>query len=201
MDTPITRRDFLGSTLIASGAVLASERTPAEIIGSPNQDAWLGNQTDEMTGYGGVGDYARSNGNTLEVMLAGHRMRDGAFDALIANSLDTGETYDCVVVGGGISGLAAALTFVREGARTGKFWSSRTTRSSVAKPSGTNSRSMASASLRIKGRPSTSFPTLTAPLADSTSPLACARRACSTSAGAARVKRWPWAGLLTMRRV
>jgi spermidine dehydrogenase len=111
MDTAITRRDFLGSTLLASGAALASDRTPVEMIESSARD---GRPEDQITGYGGVGDYARSNGNTLEVLLAGHRMRDGAFDPLIADSQDTGETYDCVIVGGGISGLAAALTFVRE---------------------------------------------------------------------------------------
>ena len=114
MDTPITRRDFLGSTLLASGAALASERTPAEVIGSPGRAAPTSDPADEFTGYAGVGDYARSNGNTLEVVSAGHQMRDGAFDPSLATSLDTDETYDCVVVGGGISGLAAALTFVRE---------------------------------------------------------------------------------------
>jgi len=101
MDASITRRDFLGSTLLASGAALLSQRTPAQTA-------------DEFTGYGGLGDYANSNGNTREVMLAGHQMRDGVFDESATDIADTGETYDCVVVGGGISGLAAAVTFLRE---------------------------------------------------------------------------------------
>ena len=95
MDTAITRRDFLGSTLLASGAALASDRTPVEMIESSARD---GRPEDEITGYGGVGDYARSNGNTLEVLLAGHRMRDGAFDPLIADGQDTGETYDLSLI-------------------------------------------------------------------------------------------------------
>ncbi|MDQ3820609.1 MAG: protoporphyrinogen oxidase [Acidobacteriota bacterium] len=35
-------------------------------------------------------------------------MRDGRFEHAVANAIDTGETYDLVAVGGGISGLAAA---------------------------------------------------------------------------------------------
>jgi len=101
MGASITRRDFIGSTLVASGAALLSQRTPAK-------DA----VTDELTGYGGLGDYATSNGNTLEVVTAGHQMRDGVLDRL--DAVDTGETYDCVIVGGGISGLAAAVTFLKE---------------------------------------------------------------------------------------
>jgi spermidine dehydrogenase len=100
MADAITRRDFLGSTLLGSGAMLMSGLTPAQLLAA----------ADEWSGYGGVGDYAKSNGNTFDVLTAGHKMRDNAEPA---DAIDTGESYDCVIVGGGISGLAAALFFRR----------------------------------------------------------------------------------------
>jgi spermidine dehydrogenase len=104
MTKEITRRDFLGSTLLASGAALLEGFSPAELLAA----------SDDWSGYGGVGEYSRSNGNTLEVLQAGHKMRDGAYAALAAHPVETGEIYDCVIVGGGISGLAAALFFLRQ---------------------------------------------------------------------------------------
>jgi spermidine dehydrogenase len=103
MNAEITRRDFLGSTLLASGALLLNGIAPADLLAGD----------DDSTGYGGVGEYSRSNGNTLEVLQAGHKVRNGAYHPLPADSVDTGEIYDCVIVGGGISGLAAALSFMR----------------------------------------------------------------------------------------
>jgi spermidine dehydrogenase len=106
MDSAITRRDFLGSVLLASGAALLGSATPAELLASQKED--------EFTGYGGVGEYSTSNGNTLGVLQAGHTIRDGIYDPLPKDMIDTGETYDCVIIGGGISGLAAALFFQRQ---------------------------------------------------------------------------------------
>ena len=64
MDQGITRRDFLNATLLASGGLLLNPVSPAELLAAkPSPDS---NQ-DDFTGYGGIGDYAHSNGNTLPV--------------------------------------------------------------------------------------------------------------------------------------
>jgi spermidine dehydrogenase len=108
MHTPITRRDFLGSSLLASGAALLGPLSPAQLLA----------RQDDFTGYQGVGEYSCSNGNTLPVLEAGHKIRDSVYNPLPKDIVETGELYDCVVVGGGISGIAAALFFQRQaGAR------------------------------------------------------------------------------------
>src|SRR5437868_12387895 len=107
MHEPITRRDFVNGTLAAGAGMLLGARAPVTL---PEAD-------DDWTGYGGVGDYARSNGNTHDVMTVAHAMRDGQFER--ASVVDTGETYDVAIVGGGLSGLAAAVcSQKREGGRS-----------------------------------------------------------------------------------
>jgi len=103
-NTRICRRDFLNAALLASGNTLLSSLAPSQLLGQ--QPSW--------GGYSGVGDYRGANGNTEDVMLGGHAVRDGAFRTRASTAADTGEVYDLVIVGGGISGLAAALFFKDE---------------------------------------------------------------------------------------
>jgi spermidine dehydrogenase len=113
LEQHITRRDFLGSTLLASGAQLLAPLSPADFLSlSPGQS--LPGAADDWNGYGGVGEYAQSNGNTWEVVTAGHRLRGSGTPIDAQTVHDSGELYDSVIVGGGISGLAAALFFRRQ---------------------------------------------------------------------------------------
>ena len=99
LDAPISRRDFLNGSLVVAGSALGLPASAAI--------------ADTFTGYGGVGDYARANGNTWPVVQAAHRLRDGGYgEAIIAGAPDAGQ-FDLVVVGGGIAGLSAAHRFRR----------------------------------------------------------------------------------------
>jgi spermidine dehydrogenase len=95
MERDITRRDFLNATLLASGGLLLTPAPPLELL----QARAASNFNDGWTGYGGVGDYANSNGNTTSILEAGHQIRDGMFESLPTSLIDTRETYDCVIVG------------------------------------------------------------------------------------------------------
>jgi spermidine dehydrogenase len=88
----IVRRDFLNRTLLGAGAALL--RMPAPAFAA-----------DTNTGYAGVGDYARSNGDPWPVVEAGHRMRDGGYASRTRQPIDTGEQFDPIVLGAGLSGL------------------------------------------------------------------------------------------------
>lgn len=101
LDTRITRRDFIGATLLGAGATLLHAPSPASA-------QTLGPQ---WTGYAGVGDYRYSNGNTAEVVASAHKVRDGAHAGDLSDVIDTGEAYDAVIVGGGFAGLAALYEF------------------------------------------------------------------------------------------
>jgi spermidine dehydrogenase len=105
MHEPISRRDFLNGTLLTGAGLVFGPRLPGSLRISP-ADAW--------NGYGGVGDYARAHGNMYDDMATAHRLRDGEFERVIASATDTGEMYDLVAVGGGISGLAAAVFFQKK---------------------------------------------------------------------------------------
>ena len=76
LDASITRRDFVGATLVGSGAMLLGAAAPAFAQGLPT--SW--------NGYTGIGDYSRSNGNIASVVNAAHGIRDGIYEAKITAS-------------------------------------------------------------------------------------------------------------------
>ena len=101
LGAPITRRDFLGATLIGSGAMLLGAPPPGRAQGL----------TSQWNGYAGIGDYARSNGNVASVVNAAHGVRDGIYEPRIASAAPVDEPYDLIIVGGGFAGLIAAYEF------------------------------------------------------------------------------------------
>ncbi len=114
MGRDITRRDFVNAVAIGAGTALLGCPAPGGRSGGGGKTAGAGDPWHPFTGYGGVGDYAQSNGNTWEVMNAAHSMRDGNFSKLLAAATKTGEVYDLVVVGGGFAGVTAAYFFQKE---------------------------------------------------------------------------------------
>ena len=69
MDSRITRRDFLNGMLLGTGMALIDLPAPLQLLA----------QTQGWYGYGGVGDYAGSHGNTEEVIREFHKIRDGKY--------------------------------------------------------------------------------------------------------------------------
>ena len=113
LDTPITRRDFVGGALVGAGAGLLAMKSPD----LPAQGGSAGKRTSltglgpDWTGPGGIGDYARANGNTHEEVNAAHALRDDKLRQALNTAQDVDGIYDLVIVGGGFSGFGAGYAF------------------------------------------------------------------------------------------
>lgn len=103
----ITRRDFLNGTSAGMGAMLLGLGAPNALSSQTTPRSSLGQ---DWYGYGGVGDYRTSHGNTPEMVADAHRLRDRGF-AQSLDQIESEEEYDYVVVGCGIAGLSAGLEF------------------------------------------------------------------------------------------
>ena len=102
MDRPIARRDFLNGVAVGIGSAMAGGFLPgsewlAEAAQQFAQDK-PGYYPPTLTGMRG------SHAGSFEVA---HSERDGNFWKQAGSPIETNETYDLIIVGGGMSGLAA----------------------------------------------------------------------------------------------
>jgi spermidine dehydrogenase len=102
MGANITRRDFLNGIAVTAGSALIPPEMWAAAAADLEPQNASGYYPPAKTGLRG------SHAGSFETM---HRVRDGGFWDEAPKPVDTGESYDLVVVGGGISGLAAAYYF------------------------------------------------------------------------------------------
>ena len=103
MARPITRRDFLNGVAVGGSGALAESMLPSfalnALTGPAGAQDQPGYYPPALTGMRG------SHPGSFE---DAHAVRDGNFPKKGAVPADTKETYDLVIVGAGISGLAAA---------------------------------------------------------------------------------------------
>ena len=114
MDVAITRRDFLNGVAIAIGASMVAPHLNAQEESGPDTSA-----RDPLLASGITQQNPKYDPPSLEGMRGSHpgsfevahQLRDGAFWDKASTPEATNENYDLVVVGGGISGLAAAYFY------------------------------------------------------------------------------------------
>ncbi len=108
MGAKITRRDFLNGVAVAAGASAIHGIVPPEMWAAAAADL----EAQDVAGY-----YPPAKtglrGSHIGCFETMHKVRDGVFWDDAPKPADTGESYDLVIVGGGISGLAAAHFFRR----------------------------------------------------------------------------------------
>jgi len=103
MHRKISRRDFLNGVAVTAGAAMM----PWDLLGASRFGV------DEAQNSAGYYPPAASGlrGSHPGSFETAHSLRDGTFWDSAGSPQDTGETYDLIIVGGGISGLSAAYFY------------------------------------------------------------------------------------------
>src|SRR5204863_3251507 len=102
MDRSITRRDFLNGVAVTAGASILPPHLAAALQHDLDPEKSPEYYPPALTGLRG------SHVGAFEVA---HSLRDGDFWQKAGKPAETGETFDLIIVGGGISGLSAAYFF------------------------------------------------------------------------------------------
>jgi spermidine dehydrogenase len=102
MDRAITRRDFINGAAVMVGGTLLAGRYVCGNSAETEPQNQAGYDPPKLTGMRG------SPPGSFETS---HALRDGTFWGTAASPSNTKELYDLVIVGAGISGLAAAHVF------------------------------------------------------------------------------------------
>ena len=103
MHRKITRRDFLNGVAVTAGAAMMPWDLVAAGLGEGQ--AAVGPERSPSYYPPALTGMRGSHPGSFD---AAHSLRDGTFWDSAGKPEDTGETYDLIIVGGGISGLAAA---------------------------------------------------------------------------------------------
>src|ERR1700676_4719427 len=109
----ITRRDFLNGVSVGVGGALVGAGGISKIFGA--EPLLAARPLEELSAKDAAGYYPPAKmgmrGNHDGSFTFAHLMRDGQPWNDLRRAATTGESYDLIVVGGGISGLASAYFY------------------------------------------------------------------------------------------